>query len=88
MVEFPEYPVLDKGFQDSVAVHANIEPGLNADHDGDTVSVSVLFSDEANQECEKHNNSVSRWFSTSGKMAAGLLYLEPMPIWNLTRDPS
>ena len=52
------------------------------------MSVSILMSDEANAECEKHLNSATRWFTASGKPFTGFLYLEPIVIWNFTRDPN
>ena len=54
---------------------------------GDTVSVSILMSDEANAECERHINESTRWFSASGKPDTGFLYMEPIAMWNFTRDP-
>lgn len=85
--ELPEYPILGVKFIDSIQVHASMEPGMAADHDGDTGSLNMILSDEANEECEKYDNSIGRWITTAGKGQAGLLYLEPMPFYNLTRDP-
>ena len=83
----PEYPVLGKGFSDSVGLHEDIMGGLNADFDGDTVSVAILLSEEANVECAKYINSPSRWISTTGKGYAGFSYMGPLVPYNLTRDP-
>lgn len=87
-IEMPEYPRLGKGFNDSVSLHANIIGGLGADFDGDTVSLSILLSDEANVECHNHINSVGRWFTASGKPSSSFTYMEAMPIYNLTRNPA
>lgn len=87
-VPLPEYPILGKGFNDSVSLHADIIGGLGADFDGDTVSLSLLLSEEANTECQKHITSEGRWFTASGKPAAGFTYMEAMPIYNLTRNPA
>ena len=78
---------MDVKFVDSIQVHASIEPGLNADHDGDTGSLNMVLSDEANEEIERYCDSPSRWINTTGGGQIGCLYLEPMPIYNLTRDP-
>ena len=85
--ELPEYPILGKGFNDSVAIHEDIMGGLGADFDGDTVSVSILLSEEANKECADHINSKGRWVSASGKGFASFSYMAPMVPYNLTRDP-
>lgn len=84
----PEYPVFGKGFCDSIALHSNIINGLGADFDGDTTSLSMLLSEEANAECQNHIMSPGRWFTTSGKPASGFTYMEAMPIYNLTRNPA
>ena len=86
-ITLPEYPIMDVKFVDSIQVHASIEPGLNADHDGDTGSLNMVLSDEANEEIERYCDSPSRWINTTGGGQIGCLYLEPMPIYNLTRDP-
>ena len=86
-IQLPEYPILGVKFIDSIQVHASMEPGLTADHDGDTGSLNMILSDEANEEVEKYDNSIGRWITTAGNGQAGLLYLEPMPFYNLTREP-
>lgn len=87
-MEFPEYPVLNTKFVDSIQLHAGMEPGLGADHDGDVGCLNFIFSDEANEEIEKYNDTAGRWLDPAGQGATGLLYLEPLPIYNLTRDPA
>ena len=86
-IQLPEYPILGVKFIDSIQVHASMEPGLTADHDGDTGSLNMILSDEANEEVEKYDNSIGRWITTAGAGQAEPLYLEPMPFYNLTRDP-
>lgn len=87
-IEFPEYPILNTKFVDGIQVHASMEPGLGADHDGDTGSLNFIFSDEANEEIERYNATTGRWLNAAGRGVAELLYLEPLPIFNLTRDPA
>lgn len=86
-LEFPEYPIINNVFIDSIQAHASMEPGLGADHDGDTASLNLIFSKEANEEIDRYDDSIGRWINTAGTGAAGFLYMEPMAIWNLTRDP-
>jgi hypothetical protein len=86
-LELPEYPAMNVKFVDSIQVHSSMEPGLGADHDGDTGSLNMILSDEANEEVDKYCNSPGRWINTAGGGQIDLLYLEPMPIYNLTRDP-
>ena len=86
--ELPEYPVMNVRFVDSIQVHASMEPGLGADHDGDTGNLNMIMSDEANEEAKNYCNSPGRWINTAGGGQIGLHYLEPMPIYNFTRDPS
>lgn len=86
-LDFPEYPIIGNVFVDSILIHPNMEPGLGADHDGDTASLNLIFSKEANEEIAKYDNTVGRWINTAGESAAAFLYMEPMAVWNLTRDP-
>lgn len=86
-IELPEYPIINQVFADSIQAHACMEPGLGADHDGDTGNLNLIFSKEANEEIDKYDKSIGRWIDTSGRGVAAFLYMEPMPVWNLTRDP-
>ena len=49
-----------------------LEGKYGADHDGDTMGISILMSDEANQEIEDYNNSPMSMVSATGNLVYGL----------------
>jgi hypothetical protein len=57
LLTYPQYPILGKPFIDSVVLAASRLTGLGGDFDGDTVSVNVVMSDEANAELHEFLNS-------------------------------
>ena len=86
-VLFPEYPIINASFIDSTALHPSILKGLNADFDGDTVSVNGVLTKEANEEIYKHLNSVERFVHTNGSLFAKHTDLVALTVFNLSREP-
>lgn len=83
---YPQYPVLGASFSDSVAVHSSRLAGLGADHDGDTVSVNALWSDDANQQALDYLNSVSSVINTRKQfISGGMTDLIALTFANLSR---
>jgi len=50
IITYPEYPILEKPFLDSIQLGTSRLAGLDADYDGDTVSANAIMSEEANME--------------------------------------
>lgn len=71
-ITFPEYPILDAEVKESISVPLATEGKYGADHDGDTMGISILMSDEANQEIEDYNNSPMSMVSATGNLVYGL----------------
>ena len=91
-VEFPEYPILNSQngvvWVDSVAVHTGNLPGLGGDFDGDTVSINLLFSDQANEECENYFNKTRAYISPEQKLMMGAPSdLIKLSLLNMSLDP-
>ena len=90
--EYPQYPTLrgrDRTeWVDVVFMsHARLA-SMGADHDGDTVSVNFIWSDEANNQCIDYLKSTANYldaqkFLTSG----GSTKLIGLMMFNMTRDP-
>lgn len=85
--KFPNYPVIDADFVDSVSLHPSVLKGLGADFDGDTVSLSGALSTEANEECASYLNDKHRYINPSGKLVCGKTDILSLTIGNLSRDP-
>lgn len=88
VVRFPEYPIMNASFIDSTVLHPSILKGLNADFDGDTVSVNGVLSKEANEEIYRHLDSVERFVHSNGSLFAKHTDLVALTVFNLSRDPS
>ena len=86
-ITLPEYPVIGASFVDSTILHPSILKGLNADFDGDTVSVNGIISVEANEEVRKHLLSKERFIHANGELFASKTDLANLTIFNLSRDP-
>jgi len=64
----PHYPRINiRQYIDSTIVHPSKTPGLNADFDGDKVSVNGIMSSEALAEARKHLESPASMISPAGK---------------------
>jgi hypothetical protein len=67
---FTEFPdsVAKLEFMDSASPHISSIAGLNADYDGDTISIQYVFSDESVKEVDGKLNSISNYLTTSGEL--------------------
>lgn len=63
-----EYPILGKSWVESMAVDGRNLELLGGDHDGDTLSFTVLFSQESRDEITKFLNSKSAYISAENKI--------------------
>jgi len=53
------YPVIGEPYPESVVIHQSRLSGLNADFDGDVLSVTGVWSDEGNAEIDKSMSDIS-----------------------------
>lgn len=84
----PNYPILGEPSVDSVQIHPARVRGLNADYDGDTISVNPVLGDESNEEIKKHYNSVGGLVDADGTLAINTTadHLVSLSLYNLSRD--
>lgn len=82
-VVFPEYPVLGNIhsiLKQSVSLHPTTLELLGADHDGDTISLNILMSDEATNEINKFLESKSSMLTSTGTLLYNLSTKWVIPI--------
>lgn len=74
---YPNYPVVDLKtspakmnmiFNDTVNMSNLYLDTMGADYDGDTVSIKMVYSDEANAEAAKLSKGIANYFRTNGSM--------------------
>ena len=66
-----EYPTFDKpAFVDTIIPHPSRLAGLGADFDGDAMSASLVYSDEAIAEANRYLQSTAAYVSPSGGLIA------------------
>ena len=58
-IQADHYPVIGETFHESVVVHQSRLSGLGGDYDGDTISITGVWSDEGNAEIVRSMGSVS-----------------------------
>lgn len=67
-LELPNYPIIGREqYIDSTILHPSKTSGLQADFDGDKISVNGIMSTEALRECEHHLNEPNNLVSPGGK---------------------
>lgn len=85
-VVLPEYPIVGNRFVDSAILHPSRLAGMDADYDGDMVSVNPVLSVEANKECATYLNSARALIKPSGKLYINIdVYLINLVMYNCTR---
>lgn len=93
---FPDYPLIanytdtsDKNFInfiDTVLPHATYLESLGADFDGDTISLRPIYSQEANEECERIINSLPYIMNAKGENTRIIRNEGVLTLYTLTRD--
>ena len=74
-------------FIDSMQFANGYLPGLNGDYDGDQTTAKIIYSQEANEECENIMNSPSYFVNADGKMIRAV-EIEPIQtFYVMTKDP-
>lgn len=67
-VDLPFYPIIgETQYVDSAILSPAKTAGLGADYDGDTITFNGLLTTEANEEADRHVNSVKYLVSPTGK---------------------
>ena len=69
-MNLPEYPTLFSPVRVSLTIHPSALELYGGDHDGDTMTLNILLSDEANKEAAEYLRSPSAMLNSEG----GLLY--------------
>lgn len=82
--ESPDLADIENQFVDTVRLNAFFEPALNADHDGDTVSLRGVFTQESNDEAEKIINSPKYVLDSGGKTSRVLKNEAIQALYSLT----
>lgn len=86
--ELPHYPILGNSYLDSSVFHPSQAQGLQADYDGDTISVNGIMSDEANKECEEYYTKSKSLVTLSNTfLKSAETNLTKLVLYNLTRIP-
>lgn len=84
-----EFPVTGSEFFNSLAPHLNLMRGMKGDFDGDTMSLTVVYSDEAVKETDKFLSSKKGYVGTDGRFYRdneidSIAYV----LYNLTGEPT
>lgn len=74
-------------FIDSCQFSNSYLAAMDGDHDGDQVTIKVLWSQEANAECEKVMNEKSFFITAQGRNARTMNYEVPQTMYDITKDP-
>lgn len=87
---FPEFPVFEPlTYMDSFQVHSTRLARLGGDFDGDTVSVSVLMTDEGLEEIKRFMGTREAWVDPRGGMVASVnVDTVALVLKNMTRPPT
>lgn len=75
-------------FIDSVQFSNSYLPGLDGDYDGDQTTIKILFTQEANEECENYMNSKSYFINASGKNIRFVENEAIQTFYTMTKEPS
>ena len=69
-VDFPRYPNIGITFTESTMIHMAYESGalLNADHDGDMVNLTIMWSEDATKECAEYMQSPGSVIRPNGNL--------------------
>ena len=67
-IEVPHFPIVGTSYYESVILHPCRLSGLGADMDGDTVSITAIWSDEGNAEIAEKSKSISHVIGSDMKL--------------------
>ena len=93
-IVYPHYPVIDlsltedeiaRVFIDTISVSNLYLDAIGGDYDGDTVSLKILFSIEANKEAEQQLNDIKHYLTVKGDLVRVLSNETYLSFYNMTR---
>lgn len=93
-VEYPYYPIIDlrmtqnqvsNNFSDTVQFSNLYTAGLNADYDGDQISIRGVWTQEGNKSCEKFMLSIRNVLNANGQINRVTKNETLQTLYNLTK---
>ena len=69
-IEVPHYPIIGSTYYESAIIHPSKLAGLDADFDGDMISLPAVWTDEGNAEIAAHLDSISNVIGSNFKLKA------------------
>lgn len=85
-MEVPHYPVLGSPYYESLILHQSRLPGLGADHDGDMVSLSSIWTKEGNDDIRNNSQNISSVISENKLLLSTGTDIVNLTIFNLSRQ--
>ena len=94
---YPFYPDIDLNlpdskvptlFIDSVRFSNSYLPGLDGDYDGDQTTMKIMWSQEANDECERVMNRPSFFVRMDGSLVRFVEIEAIQTFYNMTKNPN
>ena len=94
---YPDYPVIDFNvpkheigslFIDSFRFSNGYLKGIEGDYDGDTMIIKIMFTQEANQECENYMYTKQNFLDASGKNIRTIGKEAYQTFFVMTKDPT
>ncbi|QXN67920.1 DNA-directed RNA polymerase subunit gamma [Listeria phage LPJP1] len=82
---FPDYPVAENYFTDSLVINNSLTAALGADYDGDTLSIRGVFSAEANKEADQLINAKTNILSQQGESISKVGNEAVLSLYTLTK---
>lgn len=90
--KFPNLPLMEEVtenelehfFIDTFSLHPAYKQALNADFDGDMISVISIYTEEANRDAKKYIRSITNMGAISGSTMRGLVDIAAQTIYNIT----
>ena len=95
VTEYERYPIIDLNlptdkisnrFADTVTISDLFLDAIGGDFDGDTVSVKLCFSIEANAEAKQISESVKNFIGQDGSLIRGVSKEAYLTFYNMTRE--
>lgn len=85
-IDAPKSTIGNK-FIDSIQFSNSYLPGIGGDYDGDQTTVKLIFSQEANNECETIMNKKSFYINSQGKNIRKVSSEATQTFYELTKEP-
>lgn len=83
----PHYPIIGNPYFESIALHPSRLKGLGADFDGDTVSLTTIWTKEGNDDIAHNLNDISSVIDSNMKLKLGVnMDTVMLAIHNLSRQ--